>query len=254
MGAGMIPHFFSHVHVPSLELQMGLIIAGQVVEFGEEHDREDQGSKFNSALHMFETAVISALTDVQLYLDAKPGAYNITQQKKKEQGFIHDMSDLHSELDMITSVLEQQKKIMNKFLRETKSLQESATGEEKKGWATVKEARALLNDYDDRVQKIHRDADRVDKTIESYLNLKRTYASIEDTRNSLMVGFAATAFAFVTVIFTPLSSVYVASIQRSRKRGWRLQVFLYWRLYRCALPLSTCCFRWVLTAKLWWES
>jgi hypothetical protein len=200
-----IPRFFGQSTAPCLKLQMGIIIASQISEFGEEHDREDEGSKFKSALHMFETAVVSALSDVQQYLDARPGLYNITQQKKKEQEFIHHMSDIHSELDMITSVLEQQKKIMNKFLRETKGLQESATGDDMEGWAMVKQARAMLNDYTDRVQKIHRDADRVDKTIESYLNLKRTYASIEDTRNSLMVGFAATAFAFVTVIFTPLS-------------------------------------------------
>ena len=126
-------------------------------------------------------------------------------QKKKEREFIHIMSDIHSELDMISAVLQQQAKIMNKFLRETRRLQQAATGQEKKGWALVKEARALVNEYESRILKIHRDADRVDKTIESYLDLKRTYASIEDTRNGLVVGIAASAFALVTVIFTPLS-------------------------------------------------
>lgn len=220
----VVPYFFGQGPAPSIELQMGLIIASQVSEFGEEHDREDNGSKFKSALHMFETAVISALSDVQRYLDAKPGSYNIKQQKKKEQGFIHDMSDIHSELDMIMSVLEQQKKIMNKFLRETKDLQERATSQDKEGWAQVKQARALLNDYTERVEKIHRDGDRVDKTIESYLNLKRTYASIEDTRNSLMVGFAATAFAFVTVIFTPLSfmtSLFALPVDQFARQQYR---------------------------------
>lgn len=223
-GGRMVPHFFGHGPAPSIELQMGLIIAGQIFEFGEEHDREDKGSKFKSALHMFETAVISALNDVQRYLDAKPGSYNIKQQKKQEQGFIHNMSDIHSELDMITSVLEQQKKVMNTFLRETKTQQESATGQEQEGWAMVKEARAMLNDYEDRVQKIHRDADRVDKTIESYLNLKRTYASIEDTRNSLIIGFATTAFAFVTVIFTPLSfmtSLFALPVDRFTRHQYK---------------------------------
>lgn len=206
-----------------MELQMGMLIASHISEFGEEHDREDEGSKFKSALHMFEMAVIAALSNVQQYLDVGQGSYTIKQQKKKEQEFIHDMSDIHSELDMISSVLEQQKKIMNRFLKETKGQQESATGEEERSWGIIKEARSMLNDYEERVQKIHRDADRVDKTIESYLNLKRTYASIEDTRNSLMVGFAATAFAFVTVIFTPLSfmtSLFALPVDRFAKHQY----------------------------------
>lgn len=262
-GGRPVPRFFGQGTAPSLELQMGIIIASQISEFGEEHDREDEGSKFKSALHMFETAVVSALSDVQQYLDTTPG--NIKQQKKQEQEFIHHMSDIHSELDMITSVLDQQKKIMNKFLRETISLQNRATGQEEEGWAMVKEARALLNEYESRVQKIHRDADRVDKTIESYLNLKRTYASIEDTRNSLMVGFAATAFAFVTVIFTPLSfmtSLFALPVNRFSKNQVKspdteAYVFRssYIGGYTGTLLLQLLTYRWlILTCKLWRQS
>ncbi|KAH7413940.1 hypothetical protein DE146DRAFT_638948 [Phaeosphaeria sp. MPI-PUGE-AT-0046c] len=215
-----LPHFFGRNNVPSLELQMGLIVASQILEFGEEHDRENEGSKFKSALHMFETAVISALSRVQQYLDAGPSSYTISQQKKKEQMFIHTMSDIHGELDMISSVLEQQKKVMDQFLDSTLEQRQHSSGEEAVGWSIVMNTRKSLDEYESRVQKIHRDADRVEKTIESYLNLKRTYASIEDTRNSLMVGFAATAFAFVTVIFTPLSfmtSLFALPVSRFAK-------------------------------------
>ncbi|CAN9243934.1 unnamed protein product [Alternaria alternata] len=201
------PRFFGDMSepTPSVELQMGLVIANQVFEFGEEHDQEDEGSRFRSALQMFEVAVVTTLSDVQRYLDGEQDTLTMKGQKKKERDFIHIMSDIHSELDMISAVLQQQAKIMNKFLRETRRLQQAATGQEKKGWALVKEAHALINEYESRILKIHRDADRVDKTIESYLDLKRTYASIEDTRNGLVVGIAASAFALVTVIFTPLS-------------------------------------------------
>jgi Mg2+ and Co2+ transporter CorA len=143
---------------------------------------------------MFEMAVLSTLSDVQRYLDEAPENQTIKEQKKLEQGFIHGISDIHSELDMIQAVLEQQGKVLDAFLEDT---EEERKESQLKGWRKVERARTQL--------KIHRDADRVEKVIESYLNLKRTYATIEDTRNSLMVGFAACAFAFVTVIFTPLS-------------------------------------------------
>jgi hypothetical protein len=151
---------------------------------------------------MFEMAVLSTLSDVQRYLDEAPENQTIKEQKKLEQGFIHGISDIHSELDMIQAVLEQQGKVLDAFLEDT---EEERKESQLKGWRKVERARTQLNEYEKRILKIHRDADRVEKVIESYLNLKRTYATIEDTRNSLMVGFAACAFAFVTVIFTPLS-------------------------------------------------
>jgi hypothetical protein len=147
-------------------------------------------------------AVFSTLSDVQSYLDETPENQTIKEQKKLEQGFIHATSDVHSELDMIQSVLEQQGKVMDAFLKDT---EEERKETQLKGWREVERARTQLDGYEKRILKIHRDADRLEKVIESYLNLKRTYATIEDTRNSLMVGFAASAFAFVTVISTPLS-------------------------------------------------
>jgi hypothetical protein len=161
-----------------------------------------ENAMFKAPLHMFETAVIFTLSDVQSYLDETPGSRTIKEQKKLEQGFIHAISDIHGELDMIQSVLEQQGKVLDALLKDTEKERKETSAP---GWRTVERARIQLDEYEKRILKIHRDADRVEKVIESYLSLKRTYATIEDTRNSLMVGFAASAFAFVTVIFTPLS-------------------------------------------------
>jgi hypothetical protein len=51
-------------------------------------------------------AVFSTLSDFQSYLDETPENQTIKEQKKLEQGFIHAISDIQSELDMIQSVLE----------------------------------------------------------------------------------------------------------------------------------------------------
>jgi hypothetical protein len=154
---------------------------------------DHEGARYKSPLHMFETAIVSTLADVQCYLTEAPQTYAIKDQKKKEVEFIHCMSDIHNELDMIQSVIEQQMKVFDAFPETTKHVRSNDRSQKS------------LDEYEKRVQKIHRDADRVEKTIESYPSLKRTYASIEDTRNGLMLGFSASAFAFIIVIFTSLS-------------------------------------------------
>jgi hypothetical protein len=194
-------------------VQIGTILASQIILFGKKDKTASKHVVFRSPLCIFETAVFSVLSDVQRYVEADPGAYTIPQQKNTEQRFIHDIIDIHSELDMIQYVLEQQKKVLDGFLEDTILEQEADTKPEKDGshtyryyaWGKIRKARKTLDEYGSRIQKIHRDAELVEKTIDAYLNVKRTYASIEDTRNNLMVGLAASAFAFVTVVFTPLS-------------------------------------------------
>jgi hypothetical protein len=193
---GTIHYERTYDAIPSINLQIGLQIASPINRFGMEN------AMFKAPLHMFETAVIFTLSDVQSYLDETPGSRTIKEQKKLEQGFIHAISDIHGELDMIQSVLEQQGKVLDALLKDTEKERKETSAP---GWRTVERARIQLDEHEKRILKIHRDADRVEKVIESYLSLKRTYATIEDTRNSLMVGFAASAFASVTVIFTPLS-------------------------------------------------
>ena len=53
--------------------------------------------------------------------------------------------------------------------------------------------------------KIDRDAERIEKNNQDQLNLKRTYASIGDTRASVILGTAVVGFTIITVIFTPLA-------------------------------------------------
>ncbi|KIW25226.1 uncharacterized protein PV07_08422 [Cladophialophora immunda] len=53
-------------------------------------------------------------------------------------------------------------------------------------------AKMQVKDYRERVQKVDRDAERVDKTIQDQLNLKRTYASI-------------IRFTIITILFAPIA-------------------------------------------------
>jgi hypothetical protein len=202
----LLPQGWTHPSSP-MYVQIGMMLKRHIYEFGVDFEHNDGNVKFKSPLYMFEIAVISTLSDVQCYLDEPPGTRTIKEQKSKEHGFIHDILDIHSELDMIQSVLKQQGQVVKGLLKDTKAtcLDANLTREAKFYSREIEHTLVLLEEYEVLIEKIHKDADRVEKTMESCLNLKRTYASIEDTRNSLMLGFAASAFAFVTVIFTPLS-------------------------------------------------
>lgn len=178
---------------------------------------------FPRALALFETAVISTLYYVQKYLE-KRQALTTKEQMDEEHCLIHMISDVHSELDMIQIVLDQQKQILDSFLANSQGSRKSdiettgTYGGNNRPWAGeyppedlevywrfVDSARIKLDTYIAHITKIHKDADRVEKTIESFLNLQRTYATIGDTKHGLLIGLASLTLAIMTVVFTPLS-------------------------------------------------
>ncbi|KAH4935933.1 hypothetical protein HBI23_055640 [Parastagonospora nodorum] len=192
----------------SINAQIGVLLAASVKTFG--RDSQLEGKMFKPPLDMFEAALTSTLSAVHNYLEADRTKLKTKEQKTKELEFIHQISDVHCELDMIQSVLNQQKDVMDKFLADTKAARDAAENSpldlwDIRAWKEVVQARQTLDQYTNRISKIHKDADRAEKAIDSFLNLQRTYANIEDTQNNMLVGLAALAFAIVTVIFTPLS-------------------------------------------------
>jgi hypothetical protein len=207
--AGVLPQLRSddQRHPITVNMQIGLILASQIKSFARNFTCTSPGAEqtFKPPLDMFEAALMSTMAAVHQYLKADRTTLTTQEQKQKEYEFIHLVSDIHSELDMIQSVLDQQKMVLDDLFADS---QESADADNRRligQWMTVKRARDSLDQHTVRIVRIHKDAERVEKTIESFLNLQRTYATIEDTQNNMLVGLAALAFAIVTVIFTPLS-------------------------------------------------
>jgi hypothetical protein len=102
---------------------MGLILADQIEMFGEQRDSEEMfGNESNSTsikypapLDIFETSVVSVLSDVNSYMKAtKPSEVDYI----KEHTFLHNLSDIRSELAMIQNILEQQKEILDSLLND----------------------------------------------------------------------------------------------------------------------------------------
>ncbi|KIW25225.1 uncharacterized protein PV07_08421 [Cladophialophora immunda] len=72
---------------------------------------------------------------------------------------------------MVDDILRQQEVLLEKMVQEI----DYVLPPEESG--KLAKAKMQVKDYRERVQKVDRDAERVDKTIQDQLNLKRTYAS-----------------------------------------------------------------------------
>ncbi|KAH5261463.1 hypothetical protein HBI70_159220 [Parastagonospora nodorum] len=194
------------VHTNELEvekdkyLQMGIFMANRVKQFG--HDRYFRSFESRSTLDVFEQRVVSVLTDVMTYTKE-------TMRKdikyKTEVDLLYRLSDCRSELAMIQHILAQQKDIMQKLLKKRDESQYRSEATFSHSWADVQRALKSLDEYQTRTEKIDGDAERIEKTCQDLLNLKRTFASVEDSHASVLISSAAIGFAVVTIFFTPLA-------------------------------------------------
>jgi hypothetical protein len=74
-------------------------------------------------------------------------------------------------------------------------------------WYEVIGAREPLKSYSELMEKINADAARIEKVILDELNLKRTFATMEDTRMGILLSTAVIGFTVIMVIFALLAFV-----------------------------------------------
>jgi hypothetical protein len=174
------------------DLVIGILIARQIARFG-----EAPGNGSASVLDLFESGVVRVMSAVDVYMAAGSSAKLDIEQ---EAQFIHHVSDIREELAMIETVLHEQETILESMMRNA-----SREARNHQAWQMVRAAQVQLGQYEKRLHKIDSDAQRIEKRIQDQLNLKRTHASLQDTRTSLLLGTAVIGFTVITVIFTPLT-------------------------------------------------
>jgi hypothetical protein len=200
------------------DVRIGLLLASYIEAFGEEtlEDAMEKspGSATNipPALDLFESAVVSVLSDVKHYVkNTKRNAIDYDTEER----LTHVLSDCRSELAMIKHILGQQKQVLDALLDNRKEIwDEDEEDARMRGrpprsrdpcWKTVENALGTLRRYYGRINKIDGDAERIEKNVQDMLNLKRTYASVQDSHASVLLSTAAIGFAIVTIIFAPLA-------------------------------------------------
>lgn len=170
-----------------------------VDEFGE----GQMDGKYPSPLDLFEIGVTRVLLEVQSFMKDK------TQPRltlEKEKAFIDDISDIRDELAMIRSFLEEQKVIIDALVDKYPDAEPAKDDHESFNSTLLKaNLKRKIKAYLNRVSKINSDAERIEKMIQDQLNLKRTYATMDDARTGVLFSAAVIGFTIVTIIFTPLS-------------------------------------------------
>ncbi|KAF2666108.1 hypothetical protein BT63DRAFT_427903 [Microthyrium microscopicum] len=219
------------VETVSPDLQLGLIIAYHVEEFANGY--QNLNVTFPPVLNIFETEVVSILSEVDNYMRvSKSSLPNI----EVESGFMHDISDIRDELAMIQDVLSQQEDVLADLVDDADPTRNITSEEmfcklmadgnvdkehspssaqfdqEAALWERVHHAQKSLVQYRKRIEKIDRDAERLQQLVQSKLDLKRTFASmqqaetsIQEARDSKLLSLVVIGFTIVTIIFTPLS-------------------------------------------------
>jgi hypothetical protein len=191
----------------SVDGQIGLAVTDCIEQFG----RPQANGRFPPPLHIFEAGVAKILSDVLEYTSPS-GIAKLEIEKERE--FLNRISDIQGELVMIQDVLNQQKEVLEAILNDPpddyvppdKRAPESRTLSDRE-WDCVIGSKKTLEKYYKLTEKISADAARIEKNIQDELNLKRTFATMDEARTSLLLGIAVIGFTVITVIFAPLAFV-----------------------------------------------
>jgi hypothetical protein len=188
----------------SANIHFGFIITSAIDRFSKGYINYEDEVEYPPPLDLFETRVVQILSEVRSYIEPPTGEKSSSSglEYRRERYFIHVISDVRSELAMIQHVLEQQEHILKQFLKDCAP---ASREQHIPGWERIKASQETIQEYMRRVKKIDGDADRIEKSIQDMLNLKRTHASIRDAHNSLILSTAVIGFTVITIVFTPLA-------------------------------------------------
>lgn len=213
-------------------IQIGVLIAHQIAEFGNPQVDGGFGNaqddvKCPSPLDIFEASIAQVLTDVPNYMDLNASSTRL--ETGKERDSLSQIADVREELAMISQVLEQQLQVLQNFIEDferynpdslsflhrdkrgrlkKKAMQKSKTdATDMESWEEVKRSKNTIEKYQGRVNKLLEEATRVQRRMQYQLDLKLTYASIDDAHANLKLGITVMGFTVVTIIFAPLAFV-----------------------------------------------
>lgn len=189
----------------------------------------------DTILDVYGTAIVNVADEVEAYVQ-KPGVENMGIEKEKD--FLHQISDIREELTMLQRVLTQQEEVWADFASNVwpeiwaRSLEgqkpyyidsqnESSGEEEKVLMRFVLRPNLQIRKSKRRVQQLDEDADRVERSIITQLDLKAKHASLRESHATAVMSAAVFGFTVITIVFTPLSfvmSLFALPIQSFQQR------------------------------------
>jgi hypothetical protein len=229
----------------SIDINLVQIMMEHIEKFGAPYENSHSGQTFPATLNMFELALVATLSDVRSYITNRVSQEIDIDIERELIDSISDIRNeldmiqaiMQQQEDVLDKFLFDKSKRSTKkcegYRQSIKEMNEKLQYEGTQSWGQLngwkdnirresdcilkeerhleafqdelEQAKMRLAKYTKHILKIDRDAEKIAKTIDDMLNLSRIEASIKEARNSVVIGWAALAFAIVTVIFTPLS-------------------------------------------------
>ncbi|KAI0399733.1 hypothetical protein F4802DRAFT_588267 [Xylaria palmicola] len=187
------------------------------------------GEEEGSLLRIYENALIAISEEAKQYTES---AHVADIDLDKEKDIFHQISDLREELAMIKSVLTQQEEVWFEFLRlawpnqgqdpqaSRHSYTDSVSGLESsdsesnfegaardREWKETLQSGTKFAKYKQRMEKLDKDAERVEKKISTLLDLKQKHATMREAHSTALLSATVFGFTVITVIFAPLAFV-----------------------------------------------
>ncbi len=142
---------------------------------------------------------------------------------RREQNFMHEISDIRAELSMIKRVVIQQEEIWKEFafyawpeywpngqegkmIMKPEDLQRFEV-EEIDEWLDVLRPQSYLSKCQQRIGQLDENVERVENSILKKLDLKAKHAALRESHATAIMSAAVFGFSLITIIFTPLSFV-----------------------------------------------
>ncbi|EGX88658.1 ankyrin repeat-containing domain [Cordyceps militaris CM01] len=134
----------------------------------------------------------------------------------RERKLFHDISDVREELAMIGSVVFEQAEVWLELARVMETNYHPTAPTDARDTMCddgidhdiIPTTSRYLQKLQRRIEKLDKDAARVQILITQVLEMKRSYSGIREAHWTAMMGVAVFIFTAVTVIFTPLSVVF----------------------------------------------
>jgi Mg2+ and Co2+ transporter CorA len=138
-----------------------------------------------------------------------------------EGDILHRINDVRDELSMIKRVLNQQEEVWREFAssawpsywpdgrdgRMKVPIDELYNSERSQIWRQILRPQTQFREFERRIAQLDEDAERIEKSINSKLDLKTKKATLDETHATSLMSAAVFGFTIITIIFTPLSFV-----------------------------------------------
>jgi len=175
-------------------------------------DRPISAGLSEPILNIFEKSITNLSEEVNEYLKS----IDVEDlEVEKEKRYFHEISDIREELSMIKLILSQQEEVWKDYLTNAwpdywvdgRFIAPLEPENHREDWRIITRPQRQFQRWRARIERLDENAERVEKSISTGLDLKQKYATLHESHSTAVMSAAIFGFSIITIIFTPLSFI-----------------------------------------------